>query len=333
MTEGGDMEIARLRRLELRSVWPHETLDFTTWLEKNIDLLNESLPISLQEETVRREQAAGAFSVDLVVEDSAGNIVIIENQLEKSDHNHLGKVLTYLSSLDAKTAIWIVGEPRPEHISAVSWLNESGLASFYLYKIEVVQIGDSAAAPVLTLIVGPPESANEIASVRQEKSDRDVARRSFYDQLLEAAESETKIFSGRNGTAGPYLGASSGFAGINLVFGITMHGTSAILWIERGVDWTEWNKAVFRYLEEHKSEIEEALGTSAEWQAEETNRSRKIIVRLEEGGWMDEDAWPSTIQDTISLMLRLNSAVQPHLPGAVAAADRLREAQAPSADG
>ena len=317
------MDIARLRRLELRKVWPHEALDFTTWLEKNIDLLNESLPFDLQEETVRREHAAGSFSVDLVVEDANGNMVVIENQLEKSDHNHLGKVLTYLSSLDAKTAIWIVAEPRPEHVSAVSWLNESGLAAFYLYKIEVVQIGDSAAAPVLTLIVGPSESADEIASVKQEKSDRDIARRNFYTKLLAIAETKTKLFSGRTGTSGPYLGTTCGHPGINLVFGVTMHGTAAILWIERGANWGEWNKSVYKDLEDHSAEIEATLGMKAEWQAEEANRSRKIILRLEDGGWMDESSWEKVGETTVSLLLKLQEAVQEHLQAAVNFADEM----------
>ena len=320
------MEIARLRRLELRKVWPHEALDFTTWLEKNIDLLNENLPFDLQEETVRRELAAGAFSVDLVVEDADGNIVVIENQLEKSDHNHLGKVITYLSSLDAKTAIWIVGEPRPEHVSAVSWLNESGLAAFYLYKIEVVQIGDSAAAPVLTLIVGPSESADQIASVKQEKSDRDIARRDFFTLFLAAADPRTKLFSGLTPPTGPYLSASSGFPGIKIVVGVTMHGTSTNLWIERGVNWGDWNKAVFKYLEDHKAQIEAKLGVDAEWQAEEANRSRKIILRLEEGGWMDEASWADVSDATVSLTLELQDAVIELLPGAVAFADETAEA-------
>ena len=121
--------IGSLQRVDLREVWPHEAQDFTPWLEENIDVLNNAIDLSLS--IIEREQAAGDFSVDLVAEDESGNSVIIENQLERSNHDHLGKLITYLTAIDAKAAIWIVKEARPEHISAISWLNESSSASFY----------------------------------------------------------------------------------------------------------------------------------------------------------------------------------------------------------
>ena len=92
--------IGRLRRVSLREVWPHEALDFTPWLEENIDVLNNAIDLSLS--IVEREQAAGDFSVDLVAEDESGDPVIIENQLERSNHDHLGKLITYLTQIGAK---------------------------------------------------------------------------------------------------------------------------------------------------------------------------------------------------------------------------------------
>ena len=127
--------IGKIKRVGLREVWKHEALDFTTWLEENIDVVSDIIDIELS--NAEREASAGKFSVDLVAEDSSGNLVIIENQLEKSNHDHLGKVITYLTVLEAKIAIWIVSDPRPEHIRAISWLNESSSASFYLLKISL----------------------------------------------------------------------------------------------------------------------------------------------------------------------------------------------------
>jgi hypothetical protein len=94
--------IGRIERLPLREVWPHEALDFTVWLEQNVDLLNEYLAVPIDPESVRREAAAGAFAVDLVAEDVDGATVIIENQLDRSNHDHLGKVVTYVAALGAK---------------------------------------------------------------------------------------------------------------------------------------------------------------------------------------------------------------------------------------
>ena len=152
--------IGKIQRLPLREVWKHEARDFTKWLQDNIDILNEVLDLSLS--SAESERTAGDFSVDLVAEDESGNPVIIENQLEKSNHDHLGKLITYLVAIGAKTAIWIVANPRPEHVSAITWLNETSAADFYLLKVEAIQIGESQPAPLLTLIVGVKRSVNRI---------------------------------------------------------------------------------------------------------------------------------------------------------------------------
>ena len=110
--------IGKIKRVALREVWKHEALDFTQWLQDNIDVLNEVLDIELS--NPEREQSAGAFNVDIIAEDDSGDPVVIENQLEKSDHNHLGKIITYLVAIGAKTAIWIVADPRPEHVSSIN---------------------------------------------------------------------------------------------------------------------------------------------------------------------------------------------------------------------
>ena len=137
----------------IRDIWPDEA-DFTTWLEKRIGVLNDATNLSLS--NVKQEQTIGDLRIDLVAKDESGNLVIIENQLEKSDHNHLGQVIAYLIAKEAKTAIWIVTDARPVHIAAISWLNESSSASFYLIKIEdPVPIRNSLPEPSLTVIVDP----------------------------------------------------------------------------------------------------------------------------------------------------------------------------------
>jgi hypothetical protein len=178
----GRKVIGKIVRRPLREVWKHEALDFTTWLVDNIDVLSEALDVPLEE--AKREQAAGDFSVDLVAEDGSGNTVVIENQLEKSDHDHLGKLVTYLAALDAQVAVWIVSEPRPEHTKAVTWLNESQQASFYLVKAEAICIDDSSPACLFTLITGPSEETREVGETKKELSDRHMMRRNFWETLL-----------------------------------------------------------------------------------------------------------------------------------------------------
>jgi hypothetical protein len=116
-------EVGVLRRLPPREVFEHEAYDFTTWLEEHVERLGEVLGIELT--AAEREKSAGDFSADLLAEGEAGRRAIIENQLAQTDHKHVGQVLTYLTVLDAEIVIWVTADARPEHVSAVSWLNES----------------------------------------------------------------------------------------------------------------------------------------------------------------------------------------------------------------
>lgn len=181
------MSIGKLEPVPLRDIWKHEERDFSSWLEGNIELLSETLNITFS--TVEREKRVGSFEVDLVAEDDDGNVVIIENQLESTNHDHLGKVITYLTNLDAKTAIWIVSHPRPEHTKAITWLNESTPAdiSFYLVKLSAYKIGNSEPAPLFTIVVGPSAQAKEIGKEKQDMAERHVLRLKFWGGLLERA--------------------------------------------------------------------------------------------------------------------------------------------------
>jgi len=109
------MKIEKIEKVPLREIWRHEAQEFTKWLQDNIEVLNDVLDVHLS--NVEREQSTGTFNVDLKAEDEDGNLVIIENQLGKSNHDHLGKIITYLTAVGANKAIWIVSEPRPDPLA------------------------------------------------------------------------------------------------------------------------------------------------------------------------------------------------------------------------
>ncbi len=199
--------INKINRIPLRQVWKHEAHDFTTWLVDNLDVLNSCIDFSVVNAV--HEQSAGSFSVDIVGEDANGNKVVIENQLEKSDHDHLGKLITYLTALEAKVGIWIVAQPRPEHVQAISWLNESGLAQFYLLKIEAIKIGESFPAPLLTLITGPSEEALEVGHKKQEYTERALVLRNFWNTLLIKSKEKTTLHSGISPSAWNWIGSTA----------------------------------------------------------------------------------------------------------------------------
>ena len=167
--------IAKIKRRPLREVWRHEAYDFTQWLEKNIDALGEAIGRTLVG-AEREKKTESGFSIDLVAEDESGSSIVVENQLETADHNHLGKLITYLTAMQSNCAVWIVADARPEHVAAMTWLNESFSEDFYLLKVEAIRIEDSPDAPLFTLIVAPSENGkiNEQDCARQSPGEEEA---------------------------------------------------------------------------------------------------------------------------------------------------------------
>lgn len=152
---------------DLRSIWQNEATNFTTWLseEENLTLLAETIGIEI--EFVARESSVGDFSIDILAREAGSNkTVIIENQLEKSDHTHLGQIITYASGTDASYIIWIVNKARDEHRKAIEWLNNNtgeGIG-FFLLEIELWKINDSIPAPKFNIVERPNNWAKEVKS-------------------------------------------------------------------------------------------------------------------------------------------------------------------------
>lgn len=303
--------IQKIARIPLRDAFKHEALDFTRWLEENIDVLNDCLDITLS--NAEREQAAGDFNVDIVAEDDAGAKVIIENQLEKSDHDHLGKVITYLVALEAKTAIWIVADPRPEHVSAITWLNESSTASFYLLKIEAVRIGDSPPAPLLTLIVGPSESTKAVGKAKQEFAERYDLRRVFWKGLLEYAKTKTRLHSGISPGRTNWIGTGAGRSGMAYNYVVFEHGAAVEFYIDRGKECDAENKAIFDALHAKRDEIEKVFGGTLDWQRLDNKRACRIRVAVEAGGYRDEERYSEAHAAMVDAMVRLEKALRSHV--------------------
>jgi len=294
--------IGKLQRVSLREVWKDEARDFTPWLQGNIEVLNEVLDFTLT--SVEREQTAGDFSVDMTAEDESGNIVIIESQLEKSDHDHLGKIITYLTAIGAKYAIWITSDPRPEHVAAINWLNESTAASFYLLKVEAIQIGDSLPAPLLTLIVGPSQEGKIAGVTKKDIAERDELRYRFWSGLLERAKGMMQLFTNISPGRYSYISAGAGRSGLSFLYNIRKHDAMIQFYIDRGK--VEENKGIFDRLDATKSTIEQDFGESLEWEHPEGKRAYGITKTITLGGYRDDEAkWPEIQDAMITAMIRL----------------------------
>ena len=184
-----NITLGSIEKVGLREVWKHEALDFTRWLarEENLSLLGDAVGIDL--ELQETESAVGGFSVDVfATESGTGKRIVIENQLEETNHDHLGKIITYAAGKGAQYVIWVVARARDEHRQAIEWLNQhtDEDSSFFLVEIEVWRIGDSLPAPRFNVV----ESPNEWAKSEKTKTGLSETQRmqvEYWQQYREAA--------------------------------------------------------------------------------------------------------------------------------------------------
>ena len=183
-------ELGKLEGVDARTIWPHEALNFTPWLAKNLNLLGEILHLDL--ERVREEAQVGDFSLDILATDGSGAMVAIENQLAETDHSHLGQLLTYAAGYDVRILIWVTPNFRDEHRAALDWLNRWTPEDIEIYGVEVsaVKIGDSKSAPVFTPVVLPNAwSKREKAKTSGLRPDS-FKRQEFFQPLVDILRTE-----------------------------------------------------------------------------------------------------------------------------------------------
>ena len=221
-------ELARLERVaDLRSVWPDEAQDFTPWLAQpdNLAVLSEALNMEL--ETEGQEERVGPFRADILCRDTQDDsLVLIENQLERTDHNHLGQLLTYAAGLQTVSIIWVARTFADEHRAALDWLNEITDEQFRFFglEIELWRIGDSPAAPKFNIVAKPNEwtrSTGPAAKGDGILTAANLQNRRFWEQLdahLKAQNSPVKIaMQGRHFRQGRhYIGTNIGDTGFQV---------------------------------------------------------------------------------------------------------------------
>ncbi len=304
--------IGKITKVPLREIWKHEAQDFTTWLQRNIDVLNSVLDFQLS--NPEREQTTGNFNVDLVAEDENGNPVVIENQLEKSNHDHLGKVITYLASVGAGKAIWIVSDPRQEHVKAMSWLNESTAAEFYLLKVEGIKIGESQPAPLFTLIVGPSEEVKEAGGTKKEFAERHHLRKEFWNYLLERAKEKTKLHANISPGIYSWVGTGAGIGGVSFNYVIGKNDSKVELYIDKDKEvGGDGNKQLFDKIKSQKEQIEKAFGGDLSWERLDNKRASRIAKHFNNGGYRDKEKWDSISDAMIDSMIKLEKILSPIL--------------------
>lgn len=302
--------IGRLERVRAREAWPHEAHNFTPWLLKNADALGEALGMDLQLD--QAEVAVGGFSLDLLGQDGATNeVVIIENQIERSDHSHLGQLLTYAGGTDPVNAVWVAESFRPEHRAALSWLNErtDERTRFFAVEVAAVRIGSSPFAPWFEVVVEPNDWQKQAraAAVAVMASPLAETYRRFWTEWLEALRAaapgwtNARAAQARNWMTLP---SGSSAASYSAVFG---RGFLAIE-IYFGSSDADTNTASLNALMFHRAHVEAAVGAPLEWQ--EIPGKTATRVRLSRPGSVeDETTWPEYREWMIEHLVRLRGVV------------------------
>ena len=304
--------IGKLERVSLRDVWKNEAKDFSSWLFKNIEILSEELNIKIT--AIEKEKKIGSFSADILAEGSTGETVIIENQLEKTNHDHLGKILTYVSNLEAKVAIWISKEPRSEHEKAIVWLNElSSDIDFYLVRVEAYKIGNSDPAPKFTVIAGPTEIGKAVGSEKKQIAERHNYRLRFWERLLENSQKKTSLHSNISPSTDSWISTGSGKSGLTFNYVITFKYGQIELYIDRGKDRKDENKQIFDEFQSHQDEIEKEFGDKLRWERLDDKRASRISKRFRNAGLNDEDKWDRLQDNMIDGMIRLEKAFRGYI--------------------
>lgn len=308
------MKLGKIEDVALRYIWPNEARDFTPWLaiQENLDYLGELLGLNLVEP--EQEVSVGSFSADIHCKiENDNRTVIIENQIESSNHDHLGKTIVYASGVDASVIVWIVKNARPEHVSAVEWLNDhtDSDIGFFLLEIHAIKIGNSDPAPQFKIIAQPNEYMKSVKTGGDKELTRSqLGRYEFWTQMNSyIEESGVKLASRKPNYDHWYdfkLGSSKYHLTVNLLDG--ENKIRVALWISN-------DKEIFDRLYLNKEAIESVYGASLEWDRKDAQKASWIADYISDFSYDNQTNWRELQEKVIAKVLDFQKALKPHLKG------------------
>lgn len=295
---------------DLRSIWPHEALNFTPWVAENVDLLADAVGLDITVDET--ESSVGDFNVDIYAsETGTDRKIIIENQLEDTDHDHLGKLITYASGKGADVVIWVVKHAREEHKAAVEWLNNhtDDKIGFFLCEIKLFQIGDSQIAPAFTVVERPNDWTKEIrktASANSTQQQRLEYWQAFNDYAFTDANF-SRIFNKRKPTTDHWMDFSIGSS--------ACHIAVSQIQKRKAVDvelYINDDKELFKSLFAHKDEIEKNMEMELEWKELPERKASRILI--EKTVNLDDRAtWPEQFDYIMDTCIKMKRAFKRYL--------------------
>lgn len=307
-------DVSRVSDVNIREVWKNEALNFTPWLLANAEVLGEVLGMDLDLRAA--EHPVGDFSLDLIGTDLAtGEEVIVENQLARSDHTHLGQILTYAGGTDPVNIVWITESFRPEHRAALDWLNgrtDEG-TRFFGVEVRAIRIDDSAPAPLFTVVANPNNWRKEIRSATGTSvSPRVETYQRFWTLVLTLLKDR---YPGWTAAKSPskrqWMALPAGTTAA--MYGLVVLRDAARVEIYLGDSEASINKSNFEKLERHRDTLEQQIGTAMKWEELPDRRASRISINRD-ADFQDEDSWPE-LADWLTVTAGRLRDVLDHLGG------------------
>ena len=307
------MDLGKLKEINIKTVWKHEQYDFSNWLaeEENIQQLGDTLNLSLTD--VEKEKFVGSYRCDIICKDEiTGKNVLIENQLEASNHDHVGKIITYASGLNATIIVWIVKEAREEHRSAIEWLNKhtDEEISFFLIEVHAYTIEGSKPAPYFKIIQQPNDFAKQVKSISRnaEMNDSQSSRLEFWTLFNEILEQKGKPFNKRKATVDHWYSVAVGSARCHI--SIDLVNRDHIIRINM---WIPDDKELFDSFFSNKDDIEKLVGHPLTWKKSEDKKAAYAYSVIEGLDFSHPDNYEELINKAIEEVLLFKKAFQPYI--------------------
>ena len=275
-------KLGTIKKVDLRNIWKKEDKEFTPWLKENIESLSEKLAIEIID--IQTEENIGDFKLDIIGKDANSNkFIAVENQLELTDHTHLGQLITYSAGINAGIIVWIAKELREEHIRALEWLNENSIPDILFFGVEVhvISIDDSNPAVDFRVIVKPNDWERGVKSSTG-KSETGLNYANFYSQLVNFYSGVNSNFRKVKAQPQSWLQFGAGKSGLYFGWAFRMGNRFSVeLYIDTG-DEIE-NKRIFGELKKYKDKIDLQI-KRVEWEELETKRACRIVIYRKTSG-------------------------------------------------
>jgi Domain of unknown function (DUF4268) len=310
------MKFGVLHPVPIRDLWPHEERDFTPWLCEHLADLGEVLGLDV--ELVGREVDVGGFFLDILAREvgGTGRAVVIENQFGLSNHDHLGKLLTYAGGRSASVLVWIAELIRDEHRQALEWLNEHTDESTWVFGLELTAFRIDDSQPVFQFrpVVTPNNWAKESRVLRPqgEASENQLRYQAFFQRLIDELRDTHHFTNARKGQAQSWYSFSSGSRGVKYgAFFTKDSGMVTEIYLDGGDK--DRNKRLFDALYEQREGFDRAFGQPLDWQRLEHRQASRICIRTEGSIAGDESQWDRQLQWMVNHLLRLKQLWEKHM--------------------